>query len=137
WDFEPIPTVVTLPSTPVIPVGCDIDTDPSIIVSPLPNVTFCRVLVRDGAFIGNAGSVPQNLLDAGVLTAVEIYRFDEFANSIQTFPNYQYFCFKGEGRFIYLDSRQAPRQQVEISATIQNGFTCGWLPAPGTAVIIN
>ena len=135
WDFEP--ANINIPSTPVIPTGCDIDTDPSIIVSPLPNVTFCRVLVRDGAFIGNPGSVPQNLLNASVLTAVEIYRFDEFANSIQIFPNYQYFCFKGEGRFIYLDSRQAPRQQVEIPATIQNGFTCGWLPAPGTAVIIN
>lgn len=135
WNFEPVsPAVSAAPATPA--TGCDVNTDPSIIVNPLPNITFCRVLVRDGAFVGNPGSVPQDLLNAGVLTAVEIYRFDESANSVQTFPSYQYFCFKGVGRFIYLDSRQAPRQQVEIPATIQEGFTCGWLPAPGTAVII-
>ncbi len=117
------------------PPTCTEMQDPSFIVAP---GLYCVVLMRDGGWIQSVGSVPESLIQAGVIIAVEVVYYDAPGHALNEFPNsdYQYVCLAGDGRYIYLDGRQTPRNILEMDAVSDNGYTCAWIPAPGTVVLI-
>lgn len=149
YDFELNPPVVVTPepeitdepvviSTPVI--GCVLAPPAGLDMTNAPDNTYCRSLMSNGAVISYSGAVPANLIQAGVIRAIDIFRL-EGGRSINTFPNYVQVCLLGDGRFIYMDATQAPRQAVEMpsstSGTGDSTYTCAWIPNPGTVILIN
>jgi hypothetical protein len=109
--------------------------DPSFITSP---GLYCVVLMRNGAWVNTIGSIPDELVRNRVIIAVEVVYYDEPGHAASEFPRseYQQVCLAGEGRFIYLDGRQMPRAVLEMQSTRQQGYTCAWIPAPGTVVLL-
>jgi hypothetical protein len=99
---------------------------------------YCVVLMRDGAWENTIGSIPDSLVEAGVIIAVEVVYYDYPGHTTNEFLNsdYEFVCLAGRGRYIYLDGRQTPRQILEMDGIHENGFTCAWIPAPGTVVLI-
>ena len=96
--------------------------------------TYCRVLMKNGGVVNYAGAVPQNLIDLGVIFAVDVYRL-QGGRSITDFGGYSRICLAGQGRLFYLDARTSPRVQVELATETDGNFTCGWIPAAGTLVL--
>lgn len=96
--------------------------------------------MTNGAVVAFPGAIPQNLINAGVIRAVDIFRLNG-GQSIPTFPNYAQVCLLGVGRFMYMDANGVPRKQVEMPSTVQgtgnNAYTCAWIPNPGTVILIN
>jgi hypothetical protein len=98
---------------------------------------YCMVLMRGNAWQNNmVGSIPQALIDNGVIIALEVFRYQN-GQSVTSFPGYQKICLEGPGRFIYLDSNDIPRHIIELRATSENGYTCAWIPSPGTVALID
>ncbi|MFN8374445.1 MAG: hypothetical protein U0694_16405 [Anaerolineae bacterium] len=99
---------------------------------------YCVVLMRNGAWVNTIGSIPDELVNAGVILAVEVVYYDAPGHTTNDFLNsdYEYVCLAGDGRYIYLDGRQTPRVILEMEATHDHGYTCAWIPAPGTVVLI-
>jgi len=117
------------------PPMCNVLTD--ISAFGLPDGVYCRVLMRDGAWMTNYGTVPANLAQANPIIAVDVFRITGQSVSDDDFGGYQQICLQGEGRMIFLDATQSPRPQVEITPTeIINGATCGWIPNAGTLVLL-
>ena len=123
----PAPVVLS-PDTTAL--GCDVTS----MVENAPDNTYCRLLMKDGGVVNYAGAVPQNLIDLGVILAVDVYRL-QGGQSITDFGGYSQICLAGEGRLFYLDARTSPRTQVELATESVDGFTCGWIPAAGTIVL--
>ncbi|MDX2078935.1 MAG: hypothetical protein SFZ02_21055 [bacterium] len=144
YDFELNPPVVVVPpvtgtvvtSSPVI--GCVLAPPSGLDITNAPDNTYCTSLMKDGAVVAYSGAVPANLIQAGVIRAIDIFRL-EGGRSIATFPNYVQVCLAGVGRFVYMDATQAPRVAVEMPSTItaDNAYTCAWIPNPGTVILIN
>ncbi|HRF95738.1 MAG TPA: hypothetical protein PLZ51_11110, partial [Aggregatilineales bacterium] len=145
--FELNPPVVVVPpvtggtdpvvtSSPVI--GCVLAPPSGLDITNAPDNTYCRSLMSNGAVVSYPGAIPQNLINAGVIYAIDIYRL-EGGRSIATFPNYVQVCLAGVGRFVYMDATDAPRVAVEMPSTItaDNAYTCAWIPNPGTVILIN
>jgi hypothetical protein len=103
-----------------------------------PVGTYCQVLMRDGVWVGYPGTIPGELVDAGVIIAMEVIYYDLPGHAAQSFSEdgNQQVCLLGEGRFIYLDAAQSPRQIVEMNSVYEGGYTCAWIPHPGTVVLI-
>ncbi|MCL4254935.1 MAG: hypothetical protein KJ043_14320 [Anaerolineae bacterium] len=136
-------TAPIIPVVPVAPVvlspdltalGCVLTQD--VFAPTTPDNTYCRVLMKNGAVINYAGAVPQNLIDLGVIFAVDVYRL-QGGQSITEFPNYTRVCLAGQGRLFYLDARISPRALSELTTETDGAFTCGWIPAAGTLVLTN
>jgi len=123
----PAPVVLS-PDTTAL--GCDVTS----VVENAPDNTYCRLLMKDGGVVNYAGAVPQNLINLGVILAVDVYRL-QGGQSITDFGGYSQICLAGEGRLFYLDARTSPRTQVELATESVDGFTCGWIPAAGTIVL--
>jgi predicted outer membrane repeat protein len=132
-----------VPVVPVAPVvlspdltaqGCVFTTN--IEAPNAPDNTYCRVLMTNGAVVNYAGAIPADLIGLGVKVAVDVYRLEGGA-TVNTFPTYQQICLAGEGRFFYMDGRNAPRYSVEMASEIVDGMTCAWIPAPGTVILTN
>lgn len=145
YDFELNPPVVITPegeiiivSSPVI--GCVLAPPSGLDIANAPDNTYCTSLMTNGAVVAYPGAVPQNLIDAGVIRAIDIFRL-EGGSSINTFPNYAQVCLLGVGRFIYMDATNAPRVAVEMPSTVTgsgtSAYTCAWIPNPGTVILIN
>ncbi len=143
YDFElnlpvVIPPETTDVSAPVI--GCVLAPPSGLDITNAPDNTYCRSLMSNGAVVSYSGAIPENLIQAGVIWAIDIFRL-EGGMSINTFPNYVQVCLLGEGRFIYMDATQAPRQAIEMpsstSGTGDSTYTCAWIPNPGTVILIN
>lgn len=105
-----------------------------VAVAGTPDNTYCRILMFNGEVIDFAGSVPANLMDLGVIFAVDVYRLNG-GQSISIFPDYARICLAGGGRLFYLDARNAPRYPIEMPTESLDGSTCVWIPAPGTLVL--
>jgi hypothetical protein len=138
-----LPDVTCTATTPVIsaPVvlspdmtalGCDVTSSVGITADN----TYCRILMTNGAVVNYAGAVPQNLIDLGVILAVDVYRL-QGGQSITDFGGYSRVCLAGGGRLFYLDARTSPRVQTELQTESEGNFTCGWIPAAGTLVLTN
>jgi hypothetical protein len=134
-------TASVVPVVPVAPVvlspdltalGCDV----TALVENAPDNTYCRILMKNGAVVNYAGAIPENLIDLGVIFAVDVYRL-QGGQGITDFGGYSQICLAGQGRLFYLDARTSPRTQVELATEIVNGMTCGWIPAAGTVILTN
>jgi hypothetical protein len=134
----PFPTlrINTLDTPPVTVLGCALDTADGVEIANAPDNTYCRILMKDSAVVDYNGAIPANLIELGVILAVDVYRL-EGGMSINTFPDYARICLAGEGRLFYMDARQAPRVSIELTAEIEGSLTCGWIPAPGTLILTN
>jgi hypothetical protein len=115
-------------------VGCVLTSE--VVAPGAPDNTYCRVLMRDGGVVSYSGAVPQNLVDLGVIFAVDVYRL-EGGRAITTFPDYTQICLSGAGRMFYLDARLSPRDITEMSTETVDNMTCAWIPATGTLVLTN
>ena len=134
-------TVLVVPVVPVAPVvlspdttalGCTVTAD--VEAFGMTDNTYCRLLMKNGGVIKFPGAVPQNLINLGVILAVDVYRL-QGGQSITDFGGYSRICLAGEGRLFYLDARTSPRAQVELATESLDGMTCGWIPAAGTLVL--
>jgi predicted outer membrane repeat protein len=126
----PIVVVPTLPP----PSQCQDMLDPTFAA---PVGWYCQVLMRNNAWVGVAGSIPSELIDAGVIIAVDVtyYAFAGYAS--QQVEGTHQVCLQGDGRFIFLSNAQAPRQIVELNSVSEGGYTCAWVTTAGTAVLIH
>ncbi|MCL4254402.1 MAG: hypothetical protein KJ043_11570 [Anaerolineae bacterium] len=132
------PPVAPAPA-PILPpdptaLGCELTSN--INLANAPDNTYCRILMKDGAVIGYSGAIPAQLINLGVILAVDVYRL-EGGRSLTEFPNYARVCLSGQGRLFYMDSRNAPRVSIELQSENVDGLTCGWIPAPGTLILTN
>jgi adhesin/invasin len=115
-------------------LGCVLTSE--VVAPGAPDNTYCRVLMRDGGVVSYSGAVPQNLIDLGVIFAVDVYRLNG-GQAVTEFPAYTQICLSGAGRMFYLDARLSPRDIIEMPTEIVNGMTCAWIPATGTLVLTN
>ena len=76
----------------------------------------------DGAGIGI-----QSIIDAGHLTALDVYGYVEQGVEV---------CFPQIGRVIFLDARTMPRAIVPLEATVRDGMTCVSISSPGSLVLM-
>ena len=133
-NFSTIITQGSNPST-VAPPMCNTVTD--ISAPGLPDGVYCRVLMSDGAWMTDAGTVPANLAQANPIVAVDVFRITGQSVTSADFGGYVQICLPGTGRLIFLDARTSPRAEVEITPVeFINGSTCGWIPNAGTLVLI-
>ncbi|PJF22293.1 MAG: hypothetical protein CUN56_06710, partial [Phototrophicales bacterium] len=118
------------------PPMCNTVTD--INAPGLPDGVYCRVLMRDGAWMTHAGTVPANLAQANPILAVDVFRITGQTVTTDDFGGYVQICLPGgEGRLIFLDATTSPRAQIEITPVEYiDGSTCGWIPNAGTLVLI-
>jgi predicted outer membrane repeat protein len=81
------------------PPQCQETLDPAFAA---PVGTYCQTLMRDGVYIGYPGTIPGELVDAGVIMAMEVVYYDAPGHATQSFPDdgNQQVCLMGEGRFI-------------------------------------
>lgn len=94
---------------------------------------FARVYMEDGAWQLNPGTIPQDLVDYGVILAIDVWE----QNGDQFFDNYERICLQGRGRVIYLDATTSPRTMTEITPVeVEDDYTCAWIPNAGTVVLI-
>lgn len=121
-------------SAPLV-LGCTLNAPAGVALANAPDDTYCTLLMQNGGVVNYPGAVPQNLIEAGVILAVEIYRL-EGGMSINTFPSYARVCLAGSGRLLYMDGRNAPRFSIELGTERLGNSTCGWIPAPGTLILI-
>ncbi|MDX2077845.1 MAG: hypothetical protein SFZ02_15565 [bacterium] len=126
------PTPLAVNESPA--VGCEFVGDVDIFASA--DNTYCRTVMKNGAVTGYAGAVPQDLINLGVILAVDVYRM-QGGQSITEFGGYTQICLAGTGRLFYLDARTSPRTINELITENINGMTCGWIPAVGTLVLTN
>ncbi|MEQ8675496.1 MAG: choice-of-anchor Q domain-containing protein [Aggregatilineales bacterium] len=95
---------------------------------------YATVHMQNGAWQYNSGGVPQDLIDYGVILAIDVWE----QGGDQFFDHYEKVCLQGEGRLIYFDATLSPRPMVEITpVTFEDGYTCGWIPNAGTLVLID
>ncbi len=99
-----------------------------------PNL-FCRVLMRDGAYVANPGSVAPEVVDQGVILAVDFFRI-EGGDIVQGFDNPLPVCLRGDGQLIYLDATEQPRTPEPITSLRSGLFTCGVINGPGTVALV-
>ncbi|MCU0481648.1 MAG: hypothetical protein MUE54_10615 [Anaerolineae bacterium] len=131
----PVVPVISVPLSPdTTALGCTLTSD--VAMTGAPDNTYCRLLMKNGGVVNYAGAVPQNLINLGVILAVDVYRL-QGGQSLTDFGGYNRICLAGQGRLFYLDARTSPRVQTELATEIVDGFTCGWIPAVGTVVLTN
>lgn len=93
----------------------------------------CRLLVQNGRFINPPEQIgAQNLIDAGVKQAVDI--FDPSGTGTAAGAQV---CLQGSGRLVFLDASTAPRAQSDLGASFNGVYSCGFIPGSGTVVLIN
>ena len=126
---------VIAPVVPAPPMCNEVSGD--IVAFGLPDGVYCRVLMQNGRWMTNFGTVPGNLAEASPLIAVDVFRITGETVVNDDFGGYQQVCLPGEGRMIFLDATQSPRPQVEITPVeYVDGATCGWIPNAGTLVLL-
>jgi len=125
-------TPATTPAVTVL--GCALDSSDGVEVANAPDNTYCRVLMKNGGVVSYSGAVPANLIQQGVILAVDVYRL-QGGMSVNTFPDYAQICLSGSGRYFYMDGRNAPRYAIEMPTEAVDGMTCAWIPAPGTVIL--
>ncbi|MEQ8675495.1 MAG: right-handed parallel beta-helix repeat-containing protein [Aggregatilineales bacterium] len=95
---------------------------------------YATIHMQNGAWQYNSGGIPQDLLDYGVILAIDVWEL----GGDQFFDHYEKVCLHGEGRLIFFDATTSPRQMTEIlPVTFEDGYTCGWIPNAGTLVLID
>jgi hypothetical protein len=100
----------------------------------MPDDVLGYVLMWRGAWTRIAGTIPENLVNRGVLIAVDV----QLSSGGVNFPNdeYQMICLQGEGLMFFMDARTSPRAVSQLTPTSEeNGYTCGWIPAAGTVIL--
>ena len=129
------PVIIPIFNTPAVTVlGCALDSSDGVEVANAPDNTYCRVLMKNGGVVSYSGAVPANLIQQGVILAVDVYRL-QGGMSVNTFPDYARICLSGSGRYFYMDGRNAPRYAIEMPTEAVDGMTCAWIPAPGTVIL--
>ncbi|MDX1992764.1 MAG: choice-of-anchor Q domain-containing protein [bacterium] len=100
-----------------------------------PENVFCRTLMRNGGWVANPGSVPQDVIDRGVILAIEVFSMtggqalNELAEPLPV-------CLRGEGQLVYLDATASPRVTTEVASVEAGGYTCTFVPRPGTVALV-
>jgi hypothetical protein len=127
----PVLIIPTLPPPP----QCQEMNESAFIVPP---GMYCQILMRNGAWVNIVGTLPEGIVDLGVIIALEVVYYDQPGHAAPNFPNdaYQQICLFGEGRFLYADGRNVPRTYAELETTFENGCTCAWIAAPGTVALV-
>lgn len=102
------------------------------------DAAYGKVIMFNGQWEATVGSLPIELVNAGVLLAVDVYLIDASGRTQSDFANgYEKICLLGDGRLIFLDAKTSPRQLTEIlPTTLEEDYTCGWIPNAGTVVLI-
>ncbi|MCL4253494.1 MAG: DUF11 domain-containing protein [Anaerolineae bacterium] len=134
-----VPPVVVVPVVPVVqvpaPPQCN-EPNGDIVGFALPDGIYCRTLYANGAWHETPGSVPIELINAGAIRAVDIYRVTggnvvngEFGAGVPV-------CLSGIGRMVFLDASTSPRTQVDIASFVDGNFTCTFITHSGTLVLL-
>ncbi|PJF30527.1 MAG: hypothetical protein CUN52_03970 [Phototrophicales bacterium] len=129
------PVVVVPPVQAPAPPQCN-EPNGDIVAFALPDGIYCRTLYANGAWRWTPGSVPIELIDAGAIRAVDIYRVTggsvvngEFGVGVPV-------CLSGVGRMVFLDASTSPRTPVDIASFVNGTFTCAFITHSGTLVLL-
>lgn len=114
---------------------CSLRASADLFSLEVPADTYCRVLMRNGGWVNNPGSVPQAVIDRGVIVAVEVFSLRE-GQALDSFAGVLPICLRGEGRVVFLDAAQSPRTESVLPGVIDNGRTCAFVHAPGTVALV-
>ncbi len=138
YDFEPtspgVVSEIVIPAVPSLNDWNGTASEARAEAYGMDDNVYATIHMQDGAWQYNSGGVPQDLLDNGVILAIDIWEL----GGDQVFDHYQKVCLLGEGRIIFFDATLSPRPMVEITpVTFEDGYTCGWIPNAGTLVLIN
>jgi len=91
-----------------------------IIVRSAENDLQCQL-------VSGAGIGVQSLLDAGVISAVDLWGAATVEAEV---------CFAARGRLLFLDAATSPRQQLPLAYHLRDGHTCGSIQGAGTALLM-
>ncbi len=97
---------------------------------------FCRVLAENGAFTSSLAGAQigvKSVLDRGVVQAVDVFMP---SGASASFSAAAQVCLQGEGAFVYLNGAQSPRVPQDLTTTWRDGYTCAYIPNPGTVVLV-
>lgn len=133
-----IPPVVVVPVDPVqapAPPQCN-EPNGDIVGFALPDGIYCRTLYANGAWRETAGSVPIELVNAGAIRAVDIYRVTGGSVVSGEFGAGVPVCLAGVGRMVFLDASTSPRVPVDIRSFVDGNFTCTFITHSGTLVLL-
>jgi hypothetical protein len=137
YDFEPISpdgvAEIVIPAVPSLNDWNATAGESRAEAYGMDDNVYATVHMQDGAWQYNAGGIPQDLIDNGVILAIDVWEL----GGDQFFDDYEKVCVLGEGRLIYFDATLSPRPMVEITpVTFEDGYTCGWIPNAGTLILI-
>lgn len=94
---------------------------------------FCNELTGDvNMSVGNL-----QVVDAGIIMAVDVFGLDLNGNPINTFNAAVKICLPGSGGIYFLDANQMPRQPQALPVSAENGMSCAMIPNAGTVVLVN
>ncbi len=135
-----VPPVVVVPVVPDVssvsgPPQCN-EPNSDIVAFGLPDGIYCRTLFAEGGWRVTAGAIPVELVTAGAIRAVDIYRVTGGSVVTGEFGGGVPVCLAGVGRMVFLDASTSPRAQVEIRSFIDGNFTCAFLTHSGTLVLM-
>lgn len=103
----------------------------------MPDNAYGTIHMWQGEWQFTPGGIPQELVDAGVLAAVDVWLLADDGQTQFDFGGYQQICLLGNGRMIFMDATGSPRPMVEIQPVMfSEGYTCGWIPNAGTVILI-
>ncbi|HRF97269.1 MAG TPA: hypothetical protein PLZ51_18800, partial [Aggregatilineales bacterium] len=92
------PVVLSVALSPdATALGCDI----TAYIDVTTDNTYCRILMNNGKVVNYSGAVPKDLINLGVILAVDVYRL-QGGQSITDFGGYSRVCLAGQGRLFYL-----------------------------------
>lgn len=98
---------------------------------------FCRVLAENGSFTSSLAGAQigvQSVLNRGVVQAVDVFVPDAMTNVPFSAP--AKVCLQGAGAFVYLNGAQTPRTLQDLVTSVEDGYTCAFIPNPGTVVLV-
>jgi uncharacterized repeat protein (TIGR01451 family) len=135
-----VPPVVVVPVDPEVsavpaPPQCN-EPNGDIVAFGLPDGIYCRTLFADGGWRVTAGAIPVELVTAGAIRAVDIYRITGGSVVTGEFGGGVPVCLAGVGRMVFLDASTSPRTQVDIRSFVDGNFTCAFLTHSGTVVLM-
>ncbi len=134
---SPAPGVAAVPTAQPLPL-CALfggGTNPIVRANANP-YQFCRILVENSQYIQIGAEIGDvNLINLGVIQAVDIFEFTSGGQQIIHFSQPLTVCLQGTGFMYYRDATGQPRTTAMLSSWQEGNYTCATIPNAGTVVL--
>lgn len=130
-----VPELVSIPGVETDAASCMFAPVEGAFSFSSPENVFCTVLMQNEGWVTTPGSVPQSVIDRGVILAVEVFSMAG-GEALTEFVDPLPVCLRGQGRMIYLDAADSPRVERELPSVAMGAYTCTFVPEPGTLALV-